>query len=175
MRQKLISIFLILVFFSCFQSAKVIGAEVKSKAVVFDFEIIDSSGEGEHPEHQQRIALVTNLLKELLIDTNSFEIVSWEPVENLIESRYPLHRCNGCETSIASQIGADYAFLGRINKVSTLILAVAITVTDTHRNVPVRAVRVGIRGDTDEAWSRGVRYIVKNKLNLEALEKPAGQ
>ena len=139
----------------------------KMKAVVFDFEMADTSGEGELPEHPARIQLVTQLLKDLLVERGNFEIISIEPAKELIQKRSPLRRCNGCETKIASQLGGDYAFLGRIHKVSTLIMAVAISVTDTHRNVPIRAVRVGIRGDTDESWTRGVRYIVKNKLNLK--------
>ena len=150
-------------------NALVADAEAKKKVVVFDFEIADTSGEGELPEHPSRIQLVTELLKEMLRDSGRFEIVSTAPESEQIQSRLPLRNCNGCETDIAKDLGADYAFLGRISKVSTLIMSVSISVTDTERDVPVRAVRVGIRGDTDESWSRGVRYVVKNNLNLNGL------
>ena len=150
-------------------SSSILADGSNKKAVVFDFEMADTSGEGELPEHPARIQLVTQLLKDLLAEHGGFEIISTEPAKELIQKRHPLRKCNGCESKIASQLGGDYAFLGRIHKVSTLIMAVAISVTDVHRNVPVRAVRVGIRGDTDESWTRGVRYIVKNKLNIGSL------
>ncbi len=164
---KLASLVILLLFIGV--SFNTQAEDLKKKAVVFDFEIEDTSGEGQRPEHPARIQTVTQLLKELLLVRGNFDIVSVEPEAELIQKNYPLRKCNGCETKIASRLGADYAFLGRIHKVSSLIMAVAITVTDTHRNVPVRAVRVGIRGDTDESWTRGVRYIVKNKLNLDKL------
>ena len=160
---------LVALFLAIGYSLNAMSADLKKKAVVFEFEIADTSGEGELPEHPARIQLVTQLLKDLLVEQGNFEIISTEPAKDLIQKRYPLRNCNGCETKIASQLGADYAFLGRIQKVSTLIMTVAISVTDTHRNVPIRAVRVGIRGDTDESWTRGVRYIVKNKLNVKEL------
>ena len=161
--------FLFALFLALGYSSGIQADGLKKKAVVFDFEIADTSGEGELPEHPARIQLVTQLLKDLLVEQGGFEIVSTEPAKELIQKRHPLRKCNGCESKIASQLGGDYAFLGRIQKVSTLIMAVAISVTDAHQNVPVRAVRVGIRGDTDESWTRGVRYIIRNKLNIDNL------
>lgn len=144
-------------------------AQSARPVVVFEFELIDTSGEGEQSVHNQRLHLATAELKKLLIDTGKFKPISTEPAAEEIAQLKPLHRCNGCETDIAKKLGGQLAFLGRVYKVSTLILSIALSVTDTRSEEPVRVVLVSIRGDDDRSWLRGVRYIFKHKLNWEEL------
>ena len=144
-------------------------AQSPRPVVVFEFELVDTSGEGDHPAHDQRLGLVTAELEKLLAGTGKFRPLSTQPAAVEIAELAPLNRCNGCEKDIAKKLGGQLAFLGRVYKVSSLILSVALSVVDTESGEPVRVALVGIRGDNDKSWLRGVRYIFKHKLNWEQL------
>jgi hypothetical protein len=130
---------------------------------VFEFELIDTSGEPERAEHRQRLHEVTEEMRRLLAE-RGFRIVDLAPAAERIAQAGYLHGCNGCEADIAAELGADLALRGTVNKVSTLILYVTVAVTDAHTSIPLRVASVSIRGDTDTAWLRGVRYLVRERL-----------
>lgn len=71
-------------------------------------------------------------------------------------------RCNGCDVAMADALGADYALAGEVQKVSNLILNLNLVLRDARTGDTVRAGSVDIRGNTDESWQRGFRYLLKN-------------
>ena len=75
-----------------------------------------------------------------------------------------LYGCNGCEAEIARSLGADFAFTGTVKKVSNLILVINLYVRDAATEKVILAFSVDVRGNTDKSWSRGVSYIVRNRL-----------
>lgn len=137
--------------------------------VVFELELIDDSLEGRHPDHDARIELTTETLRELFAGDGGFRLMDPAPVAEAIDRLGPLHGCNGCEADMARKLGARYAVLSRVQKVSSLILGMEITVVDARTGDVVQLERVSIRGDTDESWVRGVRYMFRHNLDLEAL------
>jgi Protein of unknown function (DUF2380) len=56
-----------------------------------------------------------------------------------------------------------------VQQPSNLILSFVVEVTEVNSGRRVRAGQVDIRGNTDETWLRGVRWIVKNRLLAEPL------
>jgi hypothetical protein len=62
---------------------------------------------------------------------------------------------------------------GIVQKTSNLILSFAITVKDVRSGKVIRAGQVDIRGNNDESWLRGVRWVVKNRLLAEPLPIPS--
>lgn len=137
--------------------------------VVFDLELIDRSLEGRHPDHDARRELTTRSLRELFARDGRFRLMDPAPAAETIDRLGPLHGCNGCEADIARSLGARYAVLSRVQKVSSLILGMEITVVDARTGDTVQLEKVSIRGDTDESWIRGVRYMFRHNLDLEAL------
>lgn len=54
-----------------------------------------------------------------------------------------------------------------MQKVSNLILNLNLVIRDTQTREPVFASSVDIRGNTDESWQHGIRYLLKNRLLKE--------
>jgi len=51
-----------------------------------------------------------------------------------------------------------------VKKVSNLILVINLYVRDAATEKVIMAFSVDVRGNTDKSWSRGVSYIVRNRL-----------
>lgn len=149
-------------------AASAARAEAPKKAAVFDFELIDTSLEGQmrgtQPAELARLALVSDRLRELLAASGKYEVVDLAPAAARIEAAGLLYGCNGCEADIARSLGADLAIRGVVQKVSNLILNMTVFVTDAKTGAHVGGMSVDMRGNTDESWLRGVRYIVRNRL-----------
>jgi hypothetical protein len=139
-----------------------------AKAVVFPFELIDTSHEGEirgaRADETARLALITAELRSLLANNERYEPVDASSLAAEIASAAPLHKCNGCEADLAKKLGAELAIIGTVQKVSNLILNVNLYVRDVATGKPLRAMSVDIRGNTDDMWLRGVRWLVRNRL-----------
>ena len=138
------------------------SADERKKVAVFDLELVDTSDEGNDPAQTQRLKLTSAKLRDLLSANGQYDIVDTAPAAGQIEAAGYLWSCNGCEIEIARDLGADLALIGTVRKVSSLILYISLFMTDAHTGEPVRMHRVSIRGNTDESWFRGVRYLVRN-------------
>ena len=146
------------------------------KAAVFDLELVDTSQEserGERADQTRRLALASAELKRLLAQSDQLDLADLTPKAATIGDKSPLAKCNGCADDIARDLGADLAVTGVIQKTSNLILSFAVEIKDVRDGKFVRGGQVDIRGNTDETWLRGVRWLVKNRLLAEPLpERP---
>lgn len=135
---------------------------------VFDFELLDTSLEGEvggpRADEQQRLLLISDTLRRQLEASGRYRVVALDAAAERIEAAGHLHGCNGCEAKIARDLGAEQAMTGTVQKVSNLILNINLYVRDAATGKRLRAVSVDIRGNTDESWSRGLSYLVRNRL-----------
>lgn len=135
---------------------------------VFDFELLDTSLEGEvggpRADEQQRLLLISDKLRRQLEASGRYRVVALDAAAERIEAAGHLHGCNGCEAKIARDLGAEQAMTGTVQKVSNLILNINLYVRDAATGKRLRAVSVDIRGNTDESWSRGLSYLVRNRL-----------
>jgi hypothetical protein len=145
------------------------GAAEPPKAAVFDLELVDTSQEGERADQTARIALASAELRRLLADSRQFQLVDLTSRAARIQDKSPLSKCNGCVEDLAREAGADLAISGIVQKTSNLILSFMVEVREVNSGRRVRAGQVDIRGNTDETWLRGVRWIVKNRLLAEPL------
>jgi hypothetical protein len=135
---------------------------------ILDFELVDTSLEGANLGVDQaetaRLVLISDLLRELLAASGKYSIVDIAPARPGIAEAGLIHGCNGCETGIAGSLGADRVMTGTVQKVSTLILGVQITERDVVSGEILQVAAAQIRGNTDQSWSRGVRWLVRNRL-----------
>ena len=138
---------------------------------VFDFELIDTSLQGEvegvRPEETRRLVLISDALRAALAASDRYELVDTAPAAQAIAEAGYLYGCNGCEAAIADSLGADLAVAGTVQKVSNLILNINVYMREARRPNRVTAYSVDIRGNTDESWSRGLSYLVRNRLLRE--------
>ncbi|SFS36903.1 Protein of unknown function [Methylobacterium sp. yr668] len=91
-------------------------------------------------------------------------MVSTEPVRDEVTRSADLRRCNGCADDFARKLGADVAITGEVQKVSNLILNLNVYVKSLTGDAPEKAYSVDLRGDTDESFDRGIRFLVENNM-----------
>jgi hypothetical protein len=142
------------------------GADVRS-AAVFDFELIDTSLEGEmrgsRADEQARLARAGDQLRERLAASGLFRLVDIAPVAAAARASN-LQACGGCDVTLAKQVGAELAITGTVQKVSNLILNFTVYVRDTNSGNPVAVMNADFRGNTDESWSRALGWLIRNRL-----------
>ena len=137
------------------------------RVAVFDFELIDPSLEGEtrgeDPAEAARLERLGEQLRRFLAAAPG---VALADTGGLRESTAgpKLHACNGCAGKLAAEIGADLAVTGTVQKVSNLILNINVYVEDVASGNLVLAASADIRGNTDQSWCRGLRWLIKNRL-----------
>jgi Protein of unknown function (DUF2380) len=112
-----------------------------------------------------RIGLIASIFKTKLEASGRYTFVSI-PAEaaGKIAAGPEVGACGGCELKYGKQLGADYAAWIVIQKVSDLILNINVYMADVATGKLAFVHSVDIRGDTDESWTRGVTYLVKNYL-----------
>jgi hypothetical protein len=145
-----------------------VAATAGPKTAIFRFELIDVSIDGElrgpRADETQRLDLVTEELRQLAVRDAGYELVDLSALTAEIEKAAPLHKCDGCEADIARRAGAEIAITGSVRKISNLILGITIQVRDTSTGRLTRVLQASIRGNTDESWLRGTRWLVANRL-----------
>jgi hypothetical protein len=144
------------------------GAAERPRLALFPFELVDSSLQGEvqgvDPADRARLAMIQDQLRAALAASGRYDLVDTAPAAAAIEHAGRLWSCNGCELGIARELDAELALVGWVQKVSNLILNLNVVVRDAATRAPVLAGSVDIRGDTDESWRHGMRYLIRHRL-----------
>lgn len=144
-------------------------------AAFFGIHFIDTSTEGEvngpRADEAARVEMLDAYIAEGLTNGGLVLVDMAPAAEQLASVKNPAH-CNGCDVKIARELGAAYSVVAEVQKVSNLILAVNIYVRDAETGAQLRGQAVDIRGNTDDSWQRGARYILKNNIFKEPLPAP---
>lgn len=139
-------------------------------AAFFGVTYLDTSLEGElagaRPDETARVALVTELLSAELA-AHGLVLLDLAPIAGELDRIVNPADCNGCARRMAAELGARYAVVAEVQKVSNLIQSMNVVVQDVATGDAVRAKAVDLRGNTDEAWTRAMRYILKNGIFTE--------
>ena len=137
------------------------------KVAVFDFELLDTSLQGEvdgpRTDEQRRLMDVAKQLRKALAEAGKFVVLDIAPV-NAAAHGSNLQACGGCDVQNAQQLGADLAITGLVQKVSALILNMNIYLRDAHTGQLITSMSADFRGNTDESWSRAASYLLRNRL-----------
>src|SRR5262245_37942946 len=101
-----------LLFVSC-------GPTVTQSVAVFDFELIDISLEGAirgaRPDEQERLARLSDQLRQLLGASGRFSLVDITPIAREAQASN-LQACGGCDIRLAQRIGAKLAITGTVQR-----------------------------------------------------------
>ena len=142
-------------------------ADDPPKLAVFDFEMIDTSLEGQmrgkRADEQERLTRAADQLRRELGQSGKFQILDIAPV-NAAAHQSNLQACGGCDVTLARELGADLELTGVVQKVSNVILNINVYLRDAHTGVLVAAGSTDMRGNTDESWSRATHYLVRERL-----------
>ncbi|HTS22243.1 MAG TPA: DUF3280 domain-containing protein [Casimicrobiaceae bacterium] len=142
--------------------------EALKRIAVLDFDLVDDQRElapatAEYP----RLAAVRDQLEHELGADGLYAPVDRRPATGLIEKHRAataLYLCNGCELEIARSLGTDRVLVGWVQKVSNLILNINIRIEAVATGEVLLQKSVDLRGNTDQSWSRGVAYLVRDML-----------
>jgi hypothetical protein len=117
-------------------------------------------------------------LQEELATRGLYRVVPVAPAQAVIEESLAtqafLYKCTDCAQRIGQAAGADLVMVSWVQKVSELILnlnAEVLRVSD-GRSLLTRS--VDMRGNTDIAWDRGARYLVKQLADERAINPRYG-
>ena len=143
------------------------GGAAAERVAVFDFELIDTSLEGEargkRADEQARLVHAGEQLRQRLSESGRFTLVDIAPVAGEAKAQN-LQSCGGCDVDLAKRVGADLAISGTVQKVSNLILNMTIYVRDVSSSATIAVMNADMRGNTDESWSRTLDWLVRNRL-----------
>ena len=149
-----------------------------SQVAVFDFELIDTSLQGEvdgpRSDEQGRLMRAGDQVRKALADSGRFTVLDIAPV-NVAAHGSNLQACGGCEVALARQIGADLVITGTVQKVSNVILNINFYLRDVHTGQLVTAMSADMRGNTDESWRRAADYLLRNRLLAPNYGAPQAQ
>jgi hypothetical protein len=178
-----------------FQSAALVAAllcaaafatEVRAEATkiaVFDFELFDTSLEGElmpaREDQAARLKMITQMIRDALGDEKSYEVVEIPAEMEARAKEMSFIGCNGCDVKLAKELGADLSIIGHVQKVSNLILNLTAEIRDVETGKMVGAMGADIRANTDDSWRRGMEWMIENRLLANqgklAVEQPVAQ
>jgi hypothetical protein len=133
-------------------------------AAMFAFELDDTSLLGEMRGHDAgdlvRLGRLDQQLREALARSGRYA-----PVAVATDPGVPSWwTCDGCELDMARKAGAMVSVIGWVQKVSNLILNINIVMRDVGTGQRIAAGSVDIRGDTDESWTRGLAFLLRNRI-----------
>ena len=136
------------------------------KAAVFDFQLANLAQLPPTPADKARLPHLSDMLRDLLAKSGRYQIVPTDSVRAQAQSN-DLRSCGGCADDFAKKLGAQLAITGQIQKVSNLILNINVYIKDVDSKAPEQAYSVDIRGDNEDSFDHGIKYIVKHNILKE--------
>jgi hypothetical protein len=124
-----------------------------------DNEVLEPTTDAE----RTRIAMIEKQFTSSLEASQSYSLV---PLTDKIRERIAngqfVGACGGCEADFGKELGADRVAWITVQKVSNLILNMNLYIADPATAKLTFLKSVDIRGNTDESWSRSLKYLLDN-------------
>jgi Protein of unknown function (DUF2380) len=150
----------------CFAATAAPSEPAKSVALL-NVEFLNDHGDLEPTTDAERarLALIKSLFKAKLEASGRYKFVSI-PAQAAakIAAGPEVGACGGCEFAYGKEFGADTVAWIVVQKVSDLILNINVYMADVAAKKMAFVHSVDIRGNTDESWTRGLTYLLKNYL-----------
>lgn len=156
------------------------AAASKPKLVVLDIELTgDQGGPQFAAEHVARLKKESEILRQQLAGAGLYELVDTTPAQGLIDrlksQQAYWHDCNGCDLEVGKQLRADQVLVTWVDRVSGLILSLTYELHDVATGQIVGRKSYDFRGDTDNAWTHAIVYMVRDlKGTQESTANPNG-
>ena len=131
---------------------------------IFDFNMVNTSPAATTADEAARLQSLDRQLHAALAAPGRYEPVDVGPVRGELANVRSIRGCNGCELDLARKAGAELAAYGWVQKVSNLILNINVVIEDAKTGQVLKAESVDIRGNTDESWRRGLRYLINERM-----------
>ena len=112
-----------------------------------------------------RMVTVAEIFKHQLSASERYSIVEVPPdVQSKIAAGRTMGECGGCEIEYGQSLGSEIVAWITVQKISNLILKMNVYMADVQAKKFLFVRSVDLRGNTDESWTRSIRYLIKNYL-----------
>ncbi len=135
-------------------------ARVAFLGLVFLDTSTEGAYNGERADETARIVLLEKLIEERFA-SEGIRFMDLAPIAETLENTVNPANCYGCDVRMGKKLGADFILVGVVQKVSNLIISMNLVMREVATGTVVRARSVDVRSNTDQSWSRGMRYILK--------------
>ena len=157
---------LIAVLVAAFPLAARAESTTGKRLLVLGFDMLDTSQEpvDQSADHARRLAKARDDIAAGLAEKRVYDIVDRAPVEKALAetlARTYIRTCNGCDIDFGRQTSADFVLVGQVNKVSTLIMSMDVTIKSVRLGRPLYSQRFDFRGDNDNSWARTTKYVIE--------------
>ncbi|MEA1650021.1 DUF3280 domain-containing protein [Nitrospirillum sp. BR 11164] len=136
---------------------------------VFDVQFVNSSPADTTAEETARVARLGVALRAALARSGRYALVDMAPWAGTLAAKPAPRDCPPCALEIATRAGATVAVIAWVQKVSNLILNLNISIRDAATGQILKGGSVDIRGNTDESWDRGLRFLLEEHV-LDGVE-----
>jgi Protein of unknown function (DUF2380) len=138
------------------------------KVAVYPFELEDFSAAGGVVATDARdakyLAEATDEAKTWLSESGKYAVVDTSGAEDEPAKTHTMHSCSGCVGPITKKLGADQAMIGTVTRISRTEYTMLIQVFDAATGEPVSRSFTGLRMGADYSWSRGAKWLMKNRV-----------
>lgn len=141
-------------------------ADTLKRLLVLDFELLDTSQEpvDQSAVHARRLASTRDEIASGLAAKGVYDVVDRSiiaaDIDEILKQTY-IRTCNGCELTLGKKSGADLVLYGQVNKVSTLILSMGVSIKRVATGELVYRQGFDFRGDNDQSYARAAKYFVE--------------
>ncbi|MCT4373275.1 DUF3280 domain-containing protein [Yangia mangrovi] len=142
------------------------GEKVAFLGITFLDSSLQTAELGQDPAELARITMLEQMVAQRFED-EGFDLLDLGPIAGERDRIVNPAKCYGCDTRMAAKLGADYALVGEVQKVSNLILSMNLQLRDVESGQTVKGRVVDIRSNTDESWRRGMDYILRTGIFKE--------
>jgi hypothetical protein len=147
------------------------AAAAPASVAVFDVQFVNASLEPTTPAETARLAALTQQLRDALAKSGRYRVVDLGPIKEDLAKNADLAHCNGCELPLAQKAGAQQAAVAWVHKISNIVLDLNLEIDDVKTGKRMASGTVELKGNSDETWSRGLSYLLENRI---FPEKPGG-
>jgi hypothetical protein len=142
------------------------------KMAVFPFELEDfSAGAAYVPPDdidREQLRLSTEEARRLIAASGRFQLVDVSAVNDQATKAGKLRDCDGCEARIAAGLNADQSMIGIVTRITRMEYAVTYKLRDARSGAIVAVEQTDLRMGANVAWSRGARWLIENRLLVQA-------
>jgi hypothetical protein len=137
------------------------------KIAVFEFELEDFSAAGQAKAvaaETSYLALATDEAEQQLRASGRYTVIDAVHSDISAAKGQGLRNCGGCEAPIALSLGADQALIGVVTKISMTEYTVRFRISSAQNGGPISTYSTDLRMGADDSWSRGVRWLMQNRM-----------
>jgi uncharacterized protein DUF2380 len=141
------------------------------KIAVFDFELEDvtpaSSLLAKTTSSAATMEKVSSEARRVLAQSGRYSLIDVSKVNAKPVTEKSLRNCDGCETGIALQLGAEQSLIGVVRRVTQTDYYLLIQIRDSRSGKILNQQEANFAGG-DDGWASGVRMLIKHQILASA-------